>query len=284
MSDPRPVEFRDQPGFEDRARNCIINYCSNTNQDLTMKYLYEKADIQTAANDHHYLALPLTEYWVDKSLHVTEVSARILEINTRGQAQCRLWHSERKWRITASRFGEICNATERRNRQRLCECIVFPTSLSTPPIIHGKQYESVAIHFFESFNGVNVNKCGLYVIPNLPFLGASPDGTVGSTSIVEVKCPYTGRNSTIIPGKMFPFLEYTLDGAITLKKTSHYFSQVQGQMYLSQTDLCYFVVYTHQDLLVVPICLDKDLFLESMLPKLEVFYKKYLRPYIAGIF
>ncbi|XP_041377937.1 uncharacterized protein LOC121390228 [Gigantopelta aegis] len=85
MSDPRPVEFRDQPGFEDRARSFIINYCSNTNQDLTMKYLYEKADILTAANDHHYLALPLTEYWVDKSLHVTEEFARILEINTRGR-------------------------------------------------------------------------------------------------------------------------------------------------------------------------------------------------------
>lgn len=38
------------------------------------------------------------------------------------------------------------------------------------------------------------------------YLGASPDGLVSNDSVIEVKCPYTGRHEQIVPGKHLVFL------------------------------------------------------------------------------
>ena len=71
MADPRPAHLRNVPGYNDFVRNMVINYCSDTSHDLSMKYLYPKANLQAAAWDHAYVERPMTEYWVDKALQVT---------------------------------------------------------------------------------------------------------------------------------------------------------------------------------------------------------------------
>jgi putative phage-type endonuclease len=215
---------------------------------------------------------------------LTKEEATDLERATAGQSNSKLWHSERKWRVTSSRFGEITKITPRRNVEKLCQSIVCPRQLAVPSVVHGKQYESAAIRKFQEQHDVVVKPSGLHVMHELPFLGASPDGIVDDVSIVEVKCPYVGRDMDIKPGKEFPFLQYSADGDIVLNKTSNYYCQVQGQMYISRRQQCYFVVYTHKDLFVSVISLDREFFEGSMLPKLELFFTKYLRPYIAGRF
>ena len=70
LDDPRPAEFR-QPGYTDHVRSTIINYCSNTS-NITMRYLWDKADMQSASKDHDYLKLPANESTVDRALAVTE--------------------------------------------------------------------------------------------------------------------------------------------------------------------------------------------------------------------
>ena len=60
-----------------------------------------------------------------------------------------MWYNERQWRITASRFGEICRITSRRNVKKLCETIVKPKNINTPAISHGKMYEKKALAKFE---------------------------------------------------------------------------------------------------------------------------------------
>ena len=46
MEDPRPLKYRNMPGFKDHARNTIINYLSNTTEDLAIRYLIPKANIK----------------------------------------------------------------------------------------------------------------------------------------------------------------------------------------------------------------------------------------------
>lgn len=41
-----------------------------------------------------------------------------------------------------------------------------------------------------------------------PFLCASPDAIIDKNHLVEVKCPFTGRNNIIKPGKLFPYFKY----------------------------------------------------------------------------
>jgi len=35
----------------------------------------------------------------------------------------------------------------------------------------------------------------LLVLPTIPFLGATPDAAINAECIVEVKCPYEGKNN-----------------------------------------------------------------------------------------
>ena len=75
LSDPRPEEFRNNEGYNDLVRNHIINYCacSETSNDIALRYAYPKADLQTAATDHLYETRPVTHFMVDRALQVFSI-------------------------------------------------------------------------------------------------------------------------------------------------------------------------------------------------------------------
>lgn len=157
-----------------------------------------------------------------------------------------------------------------------------PTPLNTAAINHGKMYESIAAKEFSKHFQVKVTPCGLFVNPDFPFLAASPDGLVNENEIVEIKCPYNGRNSAILPGKHFPFLTINSDGQIHLKETHNYYYQIMGQLAISKKASCIFIVYTLQELYVEKIAFDSDFFFQNMLPLLTAFYKEHYCPFIAS--
>ena len=74
--------------------------------------------------------------------------------------------------------------------------------------------------------------CGLFLHPDYTYMVASPDGLVGEDDVVEVICPFTGRNEMIEPGAVFPFLEYQTSYT-ALKRSKCYFAQVQGQIFVT---------------------------------------------------
>lgn len=124
--------------------------------------------------------------------------------------------------------------------------------------------------------GVTVQPCGLFICHEKPYLACTPDGIISDTTLIEIK-----RDMLIKPGKLFPFLEYDSEDNIVLKQSSNYYYQVQGQLYISKRRHCYFIVYTFKDMLIQKVVLDNDYCEGSLLPKLSLFYEKYLRPYIA---
>ena len=63
VRDPRPPEFRNMPGYNDLVRNEIINFCANSNLDLSMRYVYdERADLACLVQQHDYLKEPISHY------------------------------------------------------------------------------------------------------------------------------------------------------------------------------------------------------------------------------
>lgn len=151
--------------------------------------------------------------------------------------------------------------------------------------IHGEIYEKPAIQSFEKNylkNCVSVEKCGLFIMKKYPLIGASPDGLIDSDSIVEVKCPYTAKDS--------PPNELTVDclfrnkkNQLCLKEDRPYYYQVQTQLMVTDRSCCYFVVYTFVDIAVV--CVYKNIkFINIMLKKLQSFYEKFLKPAILNKF
>ena len=78
------------------------------------------------------------------------------------------------------------------------------------------------------------------------FVGASPDGFVGEDTVVEVKCPWRMKKSSILElcssDKSF-FLFLSGDDTYALKKKHDYYHQIQGQMYLSGRIQCHMIIW-----------------------------------------
>lgn len=105
-------------------------------------------------------------------------ASEVLEIErqTRGQGSSRRWMEERRKRMTASHFGTICKATERRNFPKLVGGLLNSRELNTKATAHGKKYEKIVMKKLEEREGREVSDCGLCVSKEHPMSAASPDG------------------------------------------------------------------------------------------------------------
>ncbi|XP_061170422.1 uncharacterized protein LOC133179743 [Saccostrea echinata] len=183
--------------------------------------MYGKANIQAAVKDHDYCQMPFTEHWVDNSMYVTESDVVRFEESTRQQSASQIWFIEKKWCLTASKFGEICKATFCRNTKKLCAALLSDVKINSGALRHGKNYKAKALKIFNSKFNVNAKKCVFFFFClDRPYLGASPDAVVDDSSIVEVKCTFNGRNDLVKPVKNFKFLRYDKEGNIILKPSS----------------------------------------------------------------
>lgn len=184
--------------------------------------------------------------------------------------------------MTASRFGEIMSTTDRRDMWKLCESMYRKSDIKTNAVIHGIVHESKALEAFSKATLIKTTEAGLFVHPNFPFLGATPDALALPNSVVEVKCPYNARDQCIVPGPSFPSLQTSSNGEYHLKTNHKWYAQVQGQMACARKAHCYFVIYTFRDLYVEKISFNKDFFDTVMMPKLHDFYNKYWRLFLCS--
>ena len=148
----------------------------------------------------------ITILYINFLFRVTEDECKTIEKATRKQSQCNEWFHHRRWRLTASRFGDIIKMTHRRNKTKLCKSLNCHNKIVSKFLVHGKQFECKGLCKFETQKNVKCHPVGLFIRPDFPFLGASPDGITDTDYLVEVKCPYSGRNIKVLPGKFFPFL------------------------------------------------------------------------------
>ena len=133
-----------------------------------------------------------------------------------------------------------------------------------------------------------LKKCGLFIKADRPFLAASPDGLFKCKccppATIEVKCPFFVRKEDIskkeIIGKV-NFLE-DCNGEPQLKRSHKHYTQVQFQMWVTNTTHCFFVVWTDgHDPLIERINLDLNYIL-PVINNATIFYKTYVLPCILG--
>ena len=144
-----------------------------------------------------------------------------------------------------------------------------PTSVRSAPLLHGIKYESVAVEKFEKVDGGKTETCGLFVCKDHSCLAASPDSLIDDFTLVEVKCPFASIKEEITPITV-PYLKEE-EGNLCLDRKDHYYCQVQGQMHCSGRRLCKLVVFTLEDMKVVPVKYDPS-FVQAMVEKLEEIY------------
>ena len=104
------------------------------------------------------------------------------------------WKQERCGRITASRFVDVLST--RGTRQRYARELAFERlsnapmhSVSSRPLTWGIEVEPFHIEAFQLATGLIVASAGFITHARYPFIGCSPDGTIGTDSGVECKSP-----------------------------------------------------------------------------------------------
>lgn len=213
-----------------------------------------------------------------------------VELRTRGQSDNKLWFEARKGRITASLFHDVLKRKESTNPGKLVEKIIGENNeqLTTAAIKWGLKHENIAKKRYQAHmrlhgkEKISVKNCGLFLLQSFIAIGASPDGIVQTntnTYLVEIKCPFKWRNSTILEACKSPDFYCYLDSnnKIQLKQNHRYYTQIQGQMGVCQYKVCHLVLYTLQDLTVIEIPFNA-VFWESLLSKLKTFYMKFVIP------
>ena len=144
----------------------------------------------------------------------------------------------------------------------------------------GIDHEEDAVKRFKSLKNLNVEDGGLFLHEN-GFLGASPDGLVGSDSMLEVRCPYTQRNKTKEEVKQVKKFYMTcindqLDQR-TLSTEHNYYHQVHGNLYATGRTMCYFMVWTPSWEILVEV--PKDDTWSPYLYLLEIVYSELMIPH-----
>lgn len=145
-------------------------------------------------------------------------------------------------------------------------------------LAHGRKYENVAIDQYENAKAVSVDRSGIFVDLQRPYLGCSPDGLVGEERIVEIKCPYTAKG-TIVSPESVPYIELDeVTGLYRLNAVHDYMYQIQGLLHITNRPVCDFVVFTISDMLIIEITKEAE-FIQQMLNKLDTFYFNFFQPH-----
>ena len=229
-----------------------------------------------------------------------------IEKATRSQSSSKLWFKQRQLRLTASNFGNII-------KRKKADVSKLTNRLSTTcdslhhlkAIRFGKENENVAAQLYVKYqnshgsSGTKVFNCGLFINPQFPWLGASPDRLVydpnatPSTGGLEVKCIESAQGMTPMEayqmkrmpkeGKKKSFCLKIKNRSLQLDENHNYFYQVQGQEGVSGMEWFDFALLTDphiglNGLFVQRIYSQKTKWESEWLPKLTEFYFNHFLP------
>ena len=132
--------------------------------------------------------------------------------------------------------------------------------------------------------GLTVEEAGLFVHPDMPFIGASPDRIITceccGKGALEVKCPFCAKDGLPDCEDKNFCMELKEDKWV-LKQNHQYYYQVQTQLYVCRLTYADFVVWTENGMAYERISFD-DKFFEVLLDTLKRFFIYGVLPEIIG--
>ncbi|XP_070200906.1 uncharacterized protein [Littorina saxatilis] len=226
-------------------------------------------------------------------ISVTEEQCIIAERETRAQRNSKTRARLRTGRITASRAHQALHTNPAKPSMSLISLVCRPKGprKETASMQWGIEKEHIALSEYEEMASkqhkhFQMDKCGLFIHAQFPFLGTSPDGvrycSCCGRGCVEVKCPASKASCTLSECLEDPkFYLEKRDRVLSLKEKHEYYTQVQLQMSVTKTEFCDFVVWTPKDLAVVKVEYDPE-FMQDALEKLAHVYQVAILPELVG--
>ncbi|MFC0246438.1 lambda exonuclease family protein [Falsochrobactrum ovis] len=148
------------------------------------------------------------------------------------------WHELRIGRVTASRVADVVAKTKsgysasRANymAQLIAERLTgtVAESFTNAAMQWGNDQEADARIAYEFYANVDVDQVAFVPHPSIAMTGASPDGLVGDSGLVEIKCPNTATHIETLRGGTVP---------------GKYVTQMFWQMACTGRQWCDFVSY-----------------------------------------
>jgi len=118
------------------------------------------------------------------------------------------WHELRLAKVTSTRLkGALSDKRLEVMDEIIAEIETGYTDISdylSPAMQWGVDYEPLGVTEYEKQTGNTVERVGFLQSSELPLLGCSPDGLVGTDGAIEVKCPDTKKHIKTIRQKQIP--------------------------------------------------------------------------------
>ena len=118
-------------------------------------------------------------------IEATRDEVKQAEVQTRSQAQSRLWQKMRAGRITASHFKAACHTNPSKPSTSLIMSICHPelSKFKNAATRYGCEHEVIAKEKYSTSRAIchhkfEVMSSGFFISTDYPFIGASPDGSV----------------------------------------------------------------------------------------------------------
>ena len=217
-------------------------------------------------------------------------------LNDLDQADNDLWIIERRKRITASNVGSISKMRHTTKKSKKVELLLYSNFRGNAATHYGSDKEESTRQQYETYMKQNghptfkIEKCGLFVSLENPWLAVSPDGlvhdpdTAQPLGLIEIKNPYSVRQLSLdeaIKTPPFCLEQHKDDNTYRLKRRHDFYYQVQCQLYCTSREWCDFVLRTDMAMHVERIQRD-TLWWNSNIPKLKKFYFSSLLPELAS--
>lgn len=265
----------------------VINVCQEevvTTSDVVPPTL--EAMPATAGNaDNFRVHLPIFN---NNQVHCIEEA-------TRTQAESGEWKSQRKGRITASVVHNILTkvhtlqgiSSRSRETKSLIQRVMgyCPSLDHVPAVKYGRLMEPTARKAYiaqmqQQHATISVAKCGLFVLKDRIYIGASPDALVNcdccESGLLEIKCPLSIAHQD--PNEVdLAYLKQDDHGVDQVKKNHTYYSQMQLQMGVTERKWCDLYVFTKHGQRCVRVFFDKDWW-NDLLSSAEYFFDQYIVP------
>lgn len=202
------------------------------------------------------------------------------------------WLDARKGRITASIAADVRSLRDTSEGKTVIQRVMGTAPrIQTKAMAYGHAHESVAQQLYTSemdkhHKDFECKTTGLHLLPEAPFLGASPDGISScachAKRVVEIKCTLKHKNLSVaeIPEIDPSYHLESCNEEVRLKETSSWYFQAQQQMGVLAFDKCDFVIYTRKGIHVIDIPFNRALW-ESLKDKATHVFCKRIAPLLV---
>ena len=243
----------------ERERRKQVKYRKTNDNSQKARSDYARHDdgrgVKDTVNDvpQEYLEQIMLDYYT-ANVKVSDHKRLNIEQVTTGQCTpedigSNIWLAERRKRITSSNTGVIAKRRAKTKVANVVKSLLYCTFRGNVATEWGKLQEPATCQAYIDAKDVDspaisVKSSGLVIHPEHHWLAASPDGLVTDpavpdpTRIVEFKNPHKHRDSLLkdaaSEAKDFCLTLSTQTSSLRLKKSHHYYYQIQAAMFCTR--------------------------------------------------